>query len=559
MLTALHIRDFAIIEEVSLTLAGGLTVLTGETGAGKSILVDALEMVLGGRGDAAFIRHGAERAEINASFALAQRPGAREWLVEQAMDDGEDQCHLRRVIQADGRSRGFINGRPAPMQSLKDLGERLVEIHGQHEHQSLMHRGRQLALVDDYGNLGKALEQVGNACRRVRGLQAELDALPGRGEERDRQLEYLRHQVNELESLDLKNGEIEKLEADQRRLTHSRDLLDACGRAAERLDGETDLSVTRLLGVTRQELESLLELDASLKAPLDMLESATIQAREAGEALSHYLSDVDLDPERLAAVEERLGAAYELARKHRVAMDELPEALDAMREELDSLESADERRQLLLEEIESARRDYERTAGTLHERRVEAAERFQRDVSTLMESLGMKGGGLEVELEADPARLSEAGTDSAEFLIRTNPGQPALPLRRIASGGELSRIALAIQVAVVSLGGERTLIFDEVDAGVGGAVAEIVGQKLRRLGEAGQALCVTHLPQVAAQGHHHLRVSKGGTRAKARTSVMELETAARTDEVARMLGGVRITEKTTEHAREMLERAAVNK
>lgn len=555
MLTALHIRDFAIIEEVSLTLEGGLTVLTGETGAGKSILVDALEMVLGGRGDAALIRHGADRAEINAGFALAQRPEAREWLAAHALDDGEDECHLRRVIQADGRSRGFINGRPAPMQSLKELGERLVEIHGQHEHQSLMHRGRQLALVDDYGGLADVTGPVAAACRRVRELEAELDALPGSGAERDRQLEYLRHQVHELESLDLKSGEIEELEADQRRLAHSRDLLDACGRAAERLDGESELSVTRLLGVTGQELESLLELDASLKGPLDMLESATIQAREAAESLNRYLADVDLDPERLARVEERLGAAYELARKHHVRMEDLPEALESMRGELESLETADQRRQSLLEELESARAQYGRAAGDLHERRVEAAGRLERDVAELMKSLGMKGGALVVELDSDPERLSPTGTDAAEFLIRTNPGQPALPLRRIASGGELSRIALAIQVAVVILGGERTLIFDEVDAGVGGAVAEIVGQKLRRLGDAGQVLCVTHLPQVAAQGHHHLRVSKGASSAKAKTTVVELEPGARTEEVARMLGGVRITEKTTEHAREMLERA----
>lgn len=558
MLTALHIRDFAIIEEVSLTLEPGLTVLTGETGAGKSILVDALEQVLGGRGDATLIRHGTERADITASFALDQRPEAREWLAAQAMDEDDREVHLRRIIQADGRSRGFINGRPVPMQSLRELGEALVEIHGQHEHQSLLHRGRQLQLLDAFGNCRDTLEAVTKAYRRVRDLEQRLDKLPGAGDEHDRQLDYLRHQVRELDELDISVDEISTLESDQRRLAHARELMEACNRAVERLDGDSDMAVSHLLAQTRQQLEGLVSLDERLREPLELLEGALIQVREGGDALQRYLADLDLDPDRLQRVEERLGAAHDLARKHHVSMEELPDTLGDLRRQLEDLEGAESRRSELMKELESAREDYFAAAAKLAGERREAAERLEESVTELMGSLGMKGGRLELDLQTDSDRLTPTGTEALEMLVTANPGQPPKPLRRVASGGELSRIALAIQVATVDLGGNRTLIFDEVDAGIGGAVAEIVGRELRRIGAVGQALCVTHLPQVAAQGHRHYNVSKAADRKATSTSVTALEDQARTNEIARMLGGVKVTETTTAHAREMLERAAAD-
>ncbi len=555
MLTALHIRDFAIIEEVALNLSTGLTVLTGETGAGKSILVDALEQVLGGRGDAGQIRHGAERAEIAAAFAIDRRPEAAAWLRDQALDEDDSECHLRRVIQADGRSRGFINGRPVPMQSLRDLGGYLVEIHGQHEHQSLLSRAHQLALLDAYGGHDAELAAVGKACGVCRELEEALEALPGAGEQSTEQLEYLRHQVGELEKLDLSAEEIEKLEAEQRRLAHARELMDGCQRAAASLDGDADDAIAHRLARVRHDLESLSAMDERLREPLELLESALIQVQEGGGALNHYLADLELDPDRLAQVEERLGTAHDLARKHRVTMEELPGTLDQLRGRLEELEGADERRARLEQDLDGARRRYGEAATKLSECRNRSAAALEKAVTGLMASLGMKGGRFALELTSDTGRVSPNGTDAAEMQVSTNPGQPPRPLRRVASGGELSRIALAIQVATVDSSGARTLIFDEVDAGVGGAVAEIVGKELRRVGTAGQALCVTHLPQVAAQGHHHLHVSKTAEHGSTRTRVTELTGKARTEEIARMLGGVKITDTTTAHAREMLERA----
>lgn len=558
MLTALHIRDFAIIEEVALSLAPGLTVLTGETGAGKSILVDALEQVLGGRGDAGLIRHGADRAEITAAFAVDRRPEAADWLRQQALDEDGAECHLRRVIQSDGRSRGFINGRPVPMQSLKDLGERLVDIHGQHEHQSLLNRAHQLALLDAYGGHEAELRVVAEACDACRELERALAGLPGAGEQNEEQLAYLRHQVRELEDLGLSAPEVETLEAEQRRLSHARELMDGCQRAASSLDGDADDAIANRLARVRNELESLAAMDERLREPLELVDSALIQVQEGGGTLNHYLADLELDPERLARVEERLGAAHDLARKHRVTMEELPETLETLRGRLQELEGADQRRAELEHELAGARETYREAAEKLSKCRHRSGAGLEKAVTALMASLGMKGGRLAVALTADGDRLSPAGVDSAELQVSTNPGQPPRPLRRVASGGELSRIALAIQVATVDASGRRTLIFDEVDAGIGGAVAEIVGKELRRVGAAGQALCVTHLPQVAAQGHHHFHVKKAADSRDTRTRVTELDGKDRTEEIARMLGGVEITDTTTAHAREMLERAMVS-
>lgn len=556
MLNALTIRDFAIIDQAELALSPGLTVLTGETGAGKSILVDAVKLVLGGKGDATVVREGAERAEFGAEFELKDRPEASAWLTEQALD-ANGECQLRRVIQKDGRSRGFINGRPAPMQSLRELGEYLVELHGQHEHQSLLRRSAQLRLLDRYAGNRQALARVASHFARCRSLQEKLAALPESGESLNTRLDYLEHQINELESLALGANELKELEAEQQRLAHGNSLSEAGALALDTLDGDDDMAVCARLARIEHEIDTACKVDANLQAVAGLLKSALIESQEAVNEVRHYLDALDLDPARLEAVEQRLGAAHDLARKHRVAMTALSDVLDEFKREADDLRNTDQRRQELQDELDHATKAYLVSAKKLSQSRSKAASRLNEDVTGLMKTLGMRDGSFVADVQADFKRSSAQGVDSVEFLVNANPGQSPRPLRKVASGGELSRIALAIQVATVSLGGERTLIFDEVDAGSGGAVAEIVGAKLRELGAAGQALCVTHLPQVAAQGHNHLQILKSVDGQKTQTEAVPLDDlSARSHEIARMLGGVRLTDKTRAHAREMLEKSS---
>lgn len=557
MLVAIQIRDLAVVQALELELHSGLTVLTGETGAGKSILVDALGLALGDRGSAGLVRHGAERAEITVLFDLNGHEDARQWLQEAELDMGEE-CHLRRTIGQDGRSRGYINGRPAPMQSLRELGEMLVEIHGQHEHQSLIKRDHQRALLDACGGLLEQLRKTSTAYGAWREARDRLQALSGDAASRVERMDLLRYQIQELEALALAEGEFAQLEEEQTRLGHAETLLSTARGVIERADGDNDHAVSNALAQITRDLESLQRIDPTLAESAQLFETAGIQLREGVDALHRYLSGVELDPQRLRSVEERMGTSLDLARKHRVRADELPALLETLKTELADLEAAGENLEGLRERVDTLAAGYLEIARRLSRARGKAAGTLSSQVTDLMHQLGMPQGAFEVRLDTSEEEFHPQGLDRVEFLVTANPGHPPQALSKVASGGELSRISLAIQVAAIDAEDTQALIFDEVDAGIGGGTAEVVGQKLRSLGRTRQVMCVTHLAQVAAQGHHQVTVEKQVRDGTTSTAVRPVHGESRVAEIARMLGGVRITDKTLGHAREMVEGAQRN-
>ncbi|MFO1349826.1 MAG: DNA repair protein RecN [Gammaproteobacteria bacterium] len=553
MLTHLQIRDFAIVERLELEFGEGMSVITGETGAGKSILVDALGLLLGDRADSGVVRHGAERTELSASFRIDHLPQVRSWLSEHGLDGG-DECHLRRQVYGNGRSRGYINGISQPMQALRELGELLVDIHSQHEHQSLLKPDAQRQLLDGHAGLQALVAEVGGLFQRWSQMREQWDALQRADTERDARVEFLRFQVQELDALNLREGEWLELDTEQRRLANAGRLLEGGQRILDRLIEGGNASVRGALARLLAELQTLSTVDVKLGALPELLNAALIQIDEAGEQLSRYVSGLDLDPARLSWVESRLGAIHALARKQRVNAAELPERIARLRAELEALDNSEERRAQLAREMEQSLEAYTRAAQTLGVRRAAAARQLGEQVSAAMQDLGMAGGRFEIRLTAR-AKPAASGAEGVEFWVSVNPGQPPRPLAKVASGGELSRISLGIQVIAADAARIPTLIFDEVDSGVGGAVAEVVGQLLRRLGRTRQVLCVTHLPQVAAQAHRHFKADKKTSAGVTNANVRALDADQRTREVARMLGGLKLTERTLEHARELIHEA----
>ncbi|MGQ0429347.1 MAG: DNA repair protein RecN [Gammaproteobacteria bacterium] len=556
MLIHLQIRDFAIIDAVELELGGGLTALTGETGAGKSIVVDAVMLALGGRASAEAIRHGAERAEITATFEAGGDDAVRRWLEEQAVAAEGGEVVLRRVLGRDGRSRQYVNGQAMPAQPVRELGELLIDIHGQQEFQSLVRRDAQRALLDAHGSHEALLAPVASAAAAWRRLCEERESLMTLARDRGARLELLRYQVGELEALTLAPGEVGGLAEERARLANRGRLAEAAQAAlalAYDADG-ADAHAQAARAATQ--LRAAAGLDARLAQPLAILEESLIGLREAGSRLSAYLEGQDADPARQEFVERRLAAIEELARKHRVAAEELPDQLGRLSAERARLEKSEQLQGALDLDIAAALARYRDTAGALTAARRAAARRLGSAVTGSMRQLGMPGGRFEVALEAaSGGEPAAAGDERVEFLVSVNPGQPARPVARVASGGELSRISLAVQVAGAAMNAGTCMIFDEVDAGIGGAVAEIVGRKLRELGGRGQVLCVTHLAQVASQAHRQLRVTKLTDGRTSRTAVAALSADERVEELARMLGGVKITRKARDHAREMLRAA----
>jgi DNA repair protein RecN (Recombination protein N) len=555
MLTHLHIRDFAIIDALELDLSPGMTALTGETGAGKSIVLDAIELVLGDRASAETVRTGADRAEISARFEIDALPEAVRWLREHELEaDGE--CILRRTVTAEGRSRGYINGQASPNQSLRELGELLVDLHGQHEHQSLLRRDVQRQLLDGFGGLQVEASEVQALYGRWREVRQRLSALEGAGRDRAERVDLLRYQVQELEALGLSETELTELDAEHARLAHAERLLGGGQEALTRLYESDQGSVQGLLAGVAGELGDLARLDATLEPVLELLDSAQIQVQEAAEALREYLAGCEADPGRLETVEQRLGLIHDLARKHRCQPADLPELGRRLADELESLERADQDLEGLRRRETELAAAYQVAAERLSSAREQTATALSEAVTGQMQALGMRGGEFScaVSERTGERRFGPSGRDEIEFLVTANPGQAPRPLARVASGGELSRISLAIQVVTVQSGLIPTLIFDEVDTGIGGAVAEVVGRQLRRLGRERQVMCVTHLPQVAAQAHQHLRVSKQASESLVLTQVSRLEDRERVEEVARMLGGIEITEQSLRHAEEMLDR-----
>lgn len=548
MLLTLNIRDFVIVDRLALEFQPGFTVLTGETGAGKSILIDALSLALGERADAGVVRAGAERAEIEAEFDTRALPQLESWLGEHELGGDPGVCLMRRVVDAGGRSRAFINGRSATLQQLRETGEFLVDIHGQHAHQSLLKAAAQRELLDAYAGLGRQARETAaswkewQALKRAR-LEREKNAAADAEE-----LERLEWQVKELAALKFSVSEWEELQAEHGRLTHAASLMEGAQYGLEVLS-ENDMACLAQVNGVIARLNNLVEYDPGLKEVMELLEPAEVQLREAAYSLRHYLQRLDLDPERLAQCEQRLGEVHDAARKHRVGPDQLPELLAGKSGRLDELRGFDSGGDEAQRE-QSAQAQYLDLAGKLSAARKEAAQELGGKVSAAMQSLAMAGGRFEIALTAFEGNAH--GLEEIEFLVSAHASLPPKPLAKVASGGELSRISLAIQVITSKVSLVPTLIFDEVDVGIGGGVAEIVGQLLKQLGTERQVLCVTHLPQVAAQGDHHWQVSKNACDGSVVSRIQELERNARIEEVARMLGGVDITDTTRKHAEEML-------
>ncbi|PTU32092.1 DNA repair protein RecN [Stenotrophobium rhamnosiphilum] len=558
MLKHLNIRNLAIIDELELDFAAGFTTLTGETGAGKSILIDAIGLVIGTRADSALVRVGQEKAEISAEFSLSDSAEAHAWLGEQEMLDADDKnlCVIRRVVYAEGRTRAFVNGNAVNAGQLRELGETLIEIFGQSESQTLLRGDVQRRLLDDFGSYTNALEAVAKAARAHAEIERSIERIRNAGERDPAQIDYLRFQLRELEALNLQEGELEQLETDHKRLANAGKLIGDGGQALDLLyGGESSLydqlsKVSSLLG-------ALAPIDEGFNDALALSDAAQAQVRESADALRRVLDKLELDPDQLAQMERRLATVHELARKHRIKAAELPERLTSLKTELDELEHAATRLNELESQRDAALKTYRTAAQKLSNERTKAAKKFNDGVTTIVRQLGMANAQFIAAIENNAGDKPRAhGDDEIRFDFSANPGQPPRALAKVASGGELSRVSLAIQVVGSQNGGAATMIFDEVDAGIGGGTAEIVGQKLRALGSSRQVLCVTHLAQVAAQSANHFGIRKEIKTGQTFTRVRPLADKDRVEELARMQGGVEITAAALSHAKELLKNAA---
>jgi DNA repair protein RecN (Recombination protein N) len=554
MLTHLQLRDLVIVDQAELEFKSGLTALTGETGAGKSLVVDALLLIAGGRAAGDVVRQGAERAEVAASFSALPR-AAKEWLEAQSIDyDGD--LVVRRVIGADGRSRGYVNGQMVPIQALRELAEFLIEIHGQQEFQRLVKSATQREMLDEHLKDPALLDGVSALYQRYRTCRRDYDSLKTAAENRDARLDLLRYQLTELKAEVTTVAAIEELFVDQKRVA-GRGRLATAARAALTAAYESDGdSAHDLLGKAHAALRHVGDADPELVPTAKLIEEAMINTQEAAEALRRYLDVLDIDPARQEEIERRAAALEALARKHRIGVLELPEQLTRTESELNALENAQHSLTQLELELAGLSRDYRAAAKGLTDARKVAAGQLSTHITRLMQALGMAGGRFTVQVTPSDTEFGAKGSDDIEFLVSANPGQAPKSLARVASGGELSRISLAVQVAAAAKTSALCMVFDEVDAGIGGAVAEIVGRQLRELGERAQVLCVTHLAQVASQAHSQFRVIKLSDGKITRTAVKTLGPTERVDEIARMLGGIDITDQARAHAREMLAHAA---
>ena len=552
MLHYLQIENFAIVEHLKLEFEQGLTIISGETGAGKSILIDALSLVLGERADTSIVRYGCKTAQVNAIFSLP--PIADAWLKQQDLNYG-DECFVRRVINQNGRSRAYINDRPVSVQTLRQLGEYLIDIHGQHAHQSLLKQDIQRQLVDDMAINSSILEEVGQAYQLWFSLKTELSALGG--EDREAKIAFLRYQLEELEVFDL--TALDSLEKDHRRLANAQKLLESSEMALALLDNDETGSTLSCLNQANHILEDVQEHDSKIANITSLLENAIIETQEAIGELRHYLHSMDIDASRLQELQQQIATLQNIARKHRVRVADLPEYFEKLTHQLNELENFEENASRLKVALVEALDKYQILAQKLHQERVQTAEKLAEKITAEMQQLGLAGGKLVINVTSDEdAAPSATGTDIIEFLVSTNLGHSPKPLQKVASGGEISRISLSIQVVTAQRSGVPILVFDEVDVGIGGSVAEIVGKLLKNLGEQRQVLCITHLPQVACQGHNHLQVRKSFDLEKTHIKITTLDNQQRIEEIARMLGGIEITQQTLAHAEEMLQRGIKN-
>ena len=557
MLSHIYLKDFAIIEKLDLELKTGMTALTGETGAGKSILIDAIGLVLGDRADSGVVRHGADKAEITLSVDIEDTPSALLWLQEQELTnetDEENQCILRRVISSNGKSRAWINGSPCNLTLLRQLGEQLVDIHGQHEHQSLMKKDMQRTMLDDYAGNESLRKAVTTKYQNWKSIKTKLETLQGANSEHQARLDLLRFQTQELDDLQLTENEAQQLDEEHSKLSNAGQLLDASSQSIMQLYDDDDKSIYSSISVVTHQLESLNQLDSALSEPLEMLQNAQIQIQEATDLLRRYNETVGLDPERLHWVNQRISTLHDLSRKHQTAPKELFSKWQLLHAELQSLDGDEFDVDALQEKLNQAETAYLEAATKLTESRNKSGKKLAKGVTNAMQELGMEGGIFAISIDKNET-FNAHGNDHIEFQVSGNPGQPLKSLIKVASGGELSRISLAIQMIAAQRITLPALIFDEVDSGIGGGIAEVVGQQLRNLGHNRQVLCVTHLPQVASQAHNHYQVTKIKGNDTTSTGMLILNGEQRVKEVARMMGGLEITESTLNLAKEMLATA----
>lgn len=553
MLTHLSIRNFTLVDQLDLDIKPGMTAITGETGAGKSIVLDALAQTLGDRADGQRVRAGAKRADIHASFDIRHIGNASQWLEEHELLDEEmpGDCLLRRVVTAEGRSKAFINGRPVTLQQLRQLGEMLIDIHSQHEHQSLLRKDTHRQLLDEYAGQSELATQVRQAFRHWQERHSAFEQLRDNAEEMSARFQLLSYQVDELEQLNLSEGELDELEAEQRSLANAEEILRSSHELAA-LCADDDQGLSVMLHRALHLLRDMPEKSGALQEAEQLLNSAQIQVDEAQREVDRHIDQFNLDPERLREVEERLSAIYEVARKHRIGPEQLTSLFEELSRELGQLQGGDEHLEELERQAQAAEAAYRKVASALSKARQSASNKLAKAVNQQLTDLAMPNARLEVSLKSSESKPGPHGLEEVEFIISTNPGQPARSLNKVASGGELSRVSLAIQVVTARTSATPTLVFDEVDVGIGGATGDVVGRLLRQLGQGGQVLCVTHLAQVASKGHQHLQVSKTASKKSAQSTLVALEGEAKIEEIARMLGGMTVTEQSLAHAREMV-------
>jgi DNA repair protein RecN (Recombination protein N) len=552
MLTQIHIRDLATIAELSLSFSRGNTMITGETGAGKSIFIEAIELALGGRASANLIRPGKEKAEITLCFDIANFPKVISQLKNLDLYQDVDECLIRRIIMADGRSRCYVNGIPATVQLTKELGEHLFHLHGQHEQQILINQAMQREMLDRFANALALAQQVKQLAEQYKGLQQQLAEIKQKNTTGLARSEYLRFQLEELQALNLKPNEWSLLESEHHRLSHSEELIQKLQHAVQILQDQDALSLQQLANELRKIFESAQAIEPKASVWRESLETIVIQLNDLQSELENYLARNDLDPERLQQLEQRVSQIFALSRKHKIKPDELCQLCEQFQQELTALNSYGDEITRLTEECEQIAAKHAQVARQLSERRKKAAVQLEKEITQIIRSLSLPHGEFKIVLEEEAQRLGLHGNERVVFHIKTNPDQSLQAIAKVISGGELSRLSLALHLVLASKTNIPTLIFDEVDTGLSGATAEKIGKLLRKLGETYQVFCITHQAQVAACGHHHLLVEKYIEEKRTHTRLKLLQGAGKAREIARMLGGETITQKTLEHAKEIL-------
>jgi DNA repair protein RecN (Recombination protein N) len=552
MLAHISIKDFTIVDSLELDLSSGFSAVTGETGAGKSIMLDALTLATGGKAEGSHVRPGANKAEIYACFELKNKPKLQAWLDENDMSDDQDQLILSRIITNEGRSRGYINGRPAPLQQLKELGQQLLDIHGQHAHQMLLHKDAPRQLLDNYGQYGSLLHDVKTSFSQWQDLKTRVDRLQNQTDESLARIQLLEYQVQELDLVDLQPDEVEALELEQKRLANAETHLLSAQQALHLCQNDEDQGdAYQAIQRALQKLDPLIDSSPALASAHDLLNQAYVVMAEATHELGSYIDNFEINPQRLQDVEERLNAIYELARKHKVRPEELMDLHLKLAEELGQLKGQDQSLDELIIALEQAEQTFAGHSNALSSARNKAGEKLRTALLKQLKQLALDKAQIQFEIDTQPIhKATKHGVDNIQLLVSFNPGQALQPLQKVASGGELSRISLALQILIQQ--GPDTLIFDEIDVGVGGATAERMGRLLKELGSHKQVISVTHQPQVAALAHQHLLVNKLSGKQQTRTQIRKLDKDQRQQELARMMGGLEISDLTLAHAKDML-------